>query len=169
MKTAIDIRDIKGPIVYGWDSEVYWIFGLILVLLSGLLLLLFLRLKRSRKPPLIRPAHEIASEALIRLKERGPAEAGWIVEHHMELSRVIRVYLQDRFGFNASELTGEQLLKRIGDSGKFSEEERKRAAVFFSISDRVKFGGYIPTVEEQSWSIKAGEEIIHSMEAGARS
>lgn len=169
MRETIDIRDIKGPIVYSWDSEVYWIFGLVLFLLSGLLLILFLRLKRSRKQPLIRSAHEIALEAMGKFKEKEPAEEGRIGEHYLELSRVIRVYLQDRFAFKDQELTSEELLKKIGESEKCPEEDRKRVADFFSLCDRIKFGGYIPTAEEKAWSILAGEEIIHRMEAGARS
>jgi hypothetical protein len=168
MEPKIDIRDIKGPVLNSWDHAYLWFFGLALVLLVGLILFSFWKWKRKGKRTLVHLAHEIASEALIKLKEREPVEDGRIAEFYLELSQVIRVYLQGRFGYKARESTSEQLLKNLGDSGKFSEGERKRLADFFSLCDRVKFGAYLPSAEERAISLDSGEAIIKGMKEIAK-
>jgi hypothetical protein len=155
-----DIRDIKGPVLYGWNLSFLLIVGLSLIFMIGLLIISIRRVKNKHRISLFRPAHEIAYEALQQLRKKDLLKKGEIDGYYFELSRAIRRYLQDRFSYQALEMTTEQLLMMIRDSKKLSQEQKGLLSTFFMHCDLVKFAGYRPPAEETDWAFTMGQQII---------
>jgi len=155
-----DIRNIKGPIVKGWSSPSIIILGLVLILLVGLLLFYNIRLKKKDKTLSLRPAHEIACEALKELIKKELIQERRLEEYYSELSNIIKCYLERRFDYKTSETTTEELLMKLRDSEELSQEQKNLLKIFFTHCDLIKFAGYRPSPEEITWSLKTGHEII---------
>jgi hypothetical protein len=144
---------------------VYIAGGLAAAGLGGLATVLVrrrLRARASQRPePPPRPAHEIALERLDRLGAAGFTEDGDHRPFHFELSEVIRDYLGGRFGFDALEMTTEELV----------EELRRRAprelvlgevAGWLTGCDLVKFAKISPTATEARGALEMAIRIVES-------
>jgi hypothetical protein len=91
------------------------------------------------------PAHEIALEQLRALEELKLWQEGKIKEYHLQLSRILRAYLEERYGVAALEsTTGEvrQMLKPV-----LSEEHFRDMMPMMEIEDLIKFAKAQPPVE----------------------
>jgi hypothetical protein len=133
--------------------------------LGALLALLVRRRLRARaslrpEPP-PRPAHEIALERLDRLGAGGFAEDGDHRPFHFAVSEVIRDYLGGRFGFDALEMTTEELV----------EELRRRAPRelvlgevegWLTACDLVKFAKISPSATESRGALETAIRIVES-------
>ncbi len=124
----------------------------VLVVLGTAGLFFFVRwlIRRRRKvsaevdsgpPP--RPAHEIAFEELDKLRDRRLFQAGRIKEYYVELSEIIRRYVEGRFNVPAMESTSFQLLHDVdpyfSDRNLLSVLEN-----LLSNADLAKFAKYSP-------------------------
>jgi len=112
--------------------------------------LAFLYWRRRRRPPLAppRPAHEIAFEALERLRRTDFADAEAVRRFHFEISEVVRAYVEGRFGLNATDLTTEEIVARLGGVRGLGGDERDLLRGFLGATDRVKFAAHEPSEEE---------------------
>ena len=154
-----NLRDIKGPIAGGHDFFLIVAIVFLLIFLTGALFYALLRKKKNLRLPSPLP-HEVAYEALQTLGRREFIKQGKVQEYYVELSKIIRRYLEHRFSSHISEMTTEECLLTIQDKKEFSSEERIRLNDFLSHCDLVKFAGYIPSSEEMEWSFKEGQKII---------
>jgi hypothetical protein len=161
-----DIHDIKGPLTYGWDSSLFLIAGISIILLIGFLLLYILWIRNKKKIKPRCPPHAIAYEALEKLKMKELPAMGRIDDYYFELSNAIRKYLEDRFNLRTPEMTTEDLLLRIGESKEFSREQISLLSNFFVQCDLVKFAKYRPSSKEIDRSFDAGREIIDQTKEG---
>jgi hypothetical protein len=111
-----------------------------------------------RKEP-DRPAHEIALENLEQLRESGLLAEGKIKEYYIELSEIIRLYLQRRYFFAALEMTTFEAVNALAET-MIEEEALSVTADFLENCDMVKFAKFRPKdeVHEQSW--KQALEIV---------
>ena len=161
-----DIRDIKGPLPYGWNPSPFLIAGFFLILLIGFLVFYVKKMKKGERilPP--RPAHEIAYEALDELKKKELPDKGRLDDYYLELSGTIRKYLEDRLGYQTPEMTTEEFLIGINHSKNLSLEQKSLLGDFFMHCDLVKFAKYKPSLEEANWGFKAGREIVDQTKEG---
>ncbi|HIJ65246.1 MAG TPA: hypothetical protein HPP77_04775 [Candidatus Hydrogenedentes bacterium] len=97
-------------------------------------------------PP--RPAWEIAYERLRALDERQLPQAGKIGPYYVDLSAILRYYIEDRFQLHAPERTTPEFLEEAAASHRFSDDHRQLVAGILRHSDRVKFAQYLPSVTE---------------------
>ncbi len=161
-----DIRDIKGPLTYGWNPSPFLIAGFSLILLIGFLVFYIKKVKKGERILPLRPAHEIAYEALEELKKKELPGKGRFDDYYFELSGTIRKYLEDRFGYRTPEMTTEELLLGINHSKDLSPEQKSLLSSFFMHCDLVKFAKYRPSLEEIDRSFNAGREIIDQTKEG---
>ena len=161
-----DIRDINGPLTYGWNPSSFLIAGFFLILLIGFLVFYVKKMKKGERILPLRPVHEIAYEALDALKKKELPGKGRFDDYYFELSGTIRKYLEDRFGYRTPEMTTEELLMGINHSKDFSPDQKSLLSGFFMHCDLVKFAKYRPSLEEIDWSFKAGREIIDQTKEG---
>jgi hypothetical protein len=154
-----DLRDIKGPITGSHDFFLIVAIVFLLIFLTGALFYALLRKKKNLRLPSPLP-HEVAYEALQTLGRREFIKQGKVQEYYVELSNIIRRYLEHRFSCHISEMTTEECFLTIQDKKEFSSERRMLLKDFLSHCDLVKFAGYIPSSEEMERSLKEGQKII---------
>lgn len=118
------------------------------------------RARRPRPGPPPTPPHEIAMAALRRLEAQGWMESDASEPFYVELSRIVRVYLEDRFGLRAPERTTEEFIRDAAESGTLSAAHRALAAEFLESSDLVKFARARPGAESMRSALKAAERLV---------
>jgi hypothetical protein len=161
------LKDIAPPVkVLQQDLLLVYIGGgLAAAALGAVVGILVRRRWRARvalrpEPP-ARPAHELALERLDRLGAAGFAEDGDHRPFYFSLSEVIRDYLGERFGFDALEMTTEELI----------EELRRRAprelvlgevSGWLTACDLVKFAKISPSATEARGALETAIRIVES-------
>ena len=160
---ARDIRDIKAPL--GIPS-IYAIFVFFLLAILAILLItagvLYIRKRQVREKSFVRvkTPYEIAYERLRELAEAHLPEKGKIKEYYIELSGIIRYYLEARFNLRAPEMTTEEFLVKLRTEDELIPEHKNLLREFLSHSDLVKFARYGPSVREIDLSFKSAKRLI---------
>ena len=159
---AADIRDIKPPEQLPFDWRPYGIAAAVAAgigLLGTGLYLLLNRPKRQRVVP-ARPPHEVALGALNRLRSRGLVEQGQFEVYYVELSAIIRHYLEDRFHLRAPEMTTEEFLATVARDGRLIAAHRRLLGEFLSQADLVKFARHLPTLRDAETAYDAARRFV---------
>jgi hypothetical protein len=145
---------MPGEDTFAQDRRMYWAGALAALLLAAALgAWWFLRRKSEAyaPPP---PAWEVAYRRLKELSARNLPEQGKFERFYVDLSSILRYYIEDRYGVHAPEQTTPEFLEAA--SGKLEEEHRAVLAEFLRHCDRVKFARYEPTMNE----MKRSYEIV---------
>lgn len=147
--SASDIRDIAPPREPPRDWRPAARIGAVtLAALAAIAGLYFgLNRRRSTGPPALRPAHEVALEALARLRARNLIPAGQREEYYVTLSAIVRTYVESRFGLRAPEMTTEEFLLAMQRDRRLTPEHRSLLGAFLTESDLVKFARHEPTAD----------------------
>ena len=144
-----DIRDIRGPlsIPRSWVVIALWILALALAAGGGYWLARRARQRKSDDDPASeappRPAHELAYEALDWLESSTLLQQGRIKDYYIEVSDVIRRYLEGRYAVRALEMTSREVLEQLDGAG-VGQGIHWRFASFLEQCDLVKFAKYRP-------------------------
>ncbi|MBF0319529.1 MAG: hypothetical protein HQL01_06985 [Nitrospirae bacterium] len=151
-----DTEDVSG-------RRSLWILAAVLLILAAAALAYYLierwKAKKALPPP-PRRAHEIAYEALQRLKEKNLDKAGLIKEYFIELSSIVRYYIEDRFKLRAPEMTTEEFLLMVRNSGELTDAHKDLLRDFLNRSDMVKFAKYGPSFDEIAGSFYAAQKFV---------
>jgi hypothetical protein len=162
------LRDVSPPIDIPFD---YFVLFTVLasVILIGTMVFFGYRLYKKRKetgylirppePP--RPAHEIALEAIEALIKKDLIAEGLIKEFYIEISEIIRRYIEGRFFIPALEETSSEILRELKNQD-IDEEIQIHAKEFLELSDLVKFAKYKPVDEENQKIISLSKEFIEA-------
>ena len=126
-----------------------WIPGLLIVALLAFLvalLILFLirRSSRERAAPPLPPAHRTALQALERLRRKGYLENSDYEPFYVEVSAIIRLYIERQFAIDAPDLTTEEFLEQAANASELRPEHRELCRDFLTQCDLVKFAMYEP-------------------------
>ena len=162
-----DIRGIKDPLVLPRNYRKWIIWGSIgfASLILACALFYIWRRKRTGKgllPEKIvpsRPAHEIALEELTAIKESSLLQEGKVKEFYVQISEVIRRYVEGRYFIVAMELTTFELIENLQRS-EISAEEIEMFHEFLITCDLVKFAKFKPTSAENSANLDEAFEIV---------
>ena len=114
----------------------------VLVILAGLVWLaryITRRVKEHRMSPI-----ERAWVELDRLLKKGLPGRGRYKDFYVELTMVVRRYVQRKYGIKAPHLTTEEFLKEFREEGRGKREELRK---FLESADMVKFAGVEATPE----------------------
>lgn len=159
---AADIRDVKPIEAVPIDWRPWYVLGGGVLALLALGVVLYRVLNRPRgglaaAPP--RPPHEVAREALERLRvqrliEAGAFTAGAFKDYYSALTDIVRCYLEQRFGVRAPEMTTEEFLLVSARDGRLAAAHRALLGEFLLESDLVKFARHHPTIadSERAWT-----------------
>ncbi|MBK9071274.1 MAG: hypothetical protein IPL79_09775 [Myxococcales bacterium] len=85
---------------------------------------------------------------------------------YVELSAIVRLYIEQRFGLRAPELTSEEFLVVAKESEALAGPQRTQLAAFLEACDRVKFAGYHPTSDESLGNFALAERFIEGTASG---
>jgi hypothetical protein len=130
----------------------------IAILLSGGILV-YRAMAAKRRIAQQRNAYDEAVAKLRELEATPPAADAadhWFVE----LSGVVREYLEGRYQIRAPELTTEEFLVTVSQSGVLTEAHRELLAKFLERCDEVKFAGVRPDSTESLVTLKSARGFI---------
>ena len=143
----------------------------LIYIIPGILLILFIfiyleRKKRNKplfslreKPKL--PAHLIALNALRKLEEAKLWQKGNVKEFHIQLTDIIRIYIEDRFHLPAVESTTEEIMEDL-NSIDLSREMKEELHSFLQLSDLVKFAKHNPLPNENEKCLQSSYHFVNA-------
>ena len=149
-ETIPDIRGLKDMVEIPTGNEwIWWLLVAVAVLVVTGIVVWFIRrhlVKSSTElapspPP---PPHVVAWERLQRALDL-IHEAEWFC---IEVSHIIRVYLEERFSLHAPDRTTEEFLLELQSSRHLAGEHKQLLANFLSECDMVKFARAEPPEQE---------------------
>ena len=157
---------------FDWDD---WIPVIIMVVLIAALVVLFLFFRgryKNNKPILARIRvikkllpHQKALKALEDLKATAPLleeEAGEKApkEYYTRLTDALRKYIEERFGFNAMEMTSSEIIQRLREQN--DDESLNELRQLFQTADLVKFAKLSTRLNENDMNLVNAIEFINS-------
>jgi len=144
----------------------------LLVLMALILLWMFYKRKKADNPEEIHPlsAQELALQRLVALLESRKHESD-VKGFFVELSDIVRWYVERLTGIRAPELTTEEFLHKIVEPTRqyWGGDERqpvrligslKMLVPFLESADIVKFAKHVPTTDEMMLAFRRAEHFI---------
>lgn len=132
--------------------------------LLGILIYLIIRLRDNK--PIIRkvkvepklPPHQQAMQEMERIKTERSWQRGGPKQYYTELTDTIRIYIKDRFGFNALEMTSSEIMDRLA---KIEEQiDLSELKELFFTADLVKFAKHTPQTHENDANLTNAVEFV---------
>ena len=145
-----------NPFEWSEWAPLFWC-ALVVALLAAALFYLVVRLKQN-KPIITRirivkhvPPHQKALNAIDKLKREKMAASDDQKTYYTMLTDTLRQYIQERFGFNAKEMTSTEILQRLQAAGDQTMIEELRE--LFQTADLVKFAKYSTLLNENDLNL----------------
>jgi len=164
IEAAEAFAPIAGPLSVPkplWLRPEFWLAVVAVGALAGALVVFGLtRREKAERAAAAPPPWEVAYERLRVLDEQNLPEAGRYKPYYIELSSILRYYIEDRFHLHAPEQTTPEFLDAAARSGLLSEVHQRLVAHFLRHCDRVKFARYEPTVEEMERSFEVVLQFV---------
>ncbi|MEJ2635051.1 MAG: BatD family protein [Calditrichia bacterium] len=162
-----EIHDIKAPQAIPFNYRRWILNGLAALLILGIgAAAIYVIRRRKKGVPLIRrevirPAHEIALEALAALQPRWREmlENGEQKLLFTEISDILRRYLENRYFVKALEETTIEIGESLEEAA-IGPEYRNSALEVLEFADMVKFAKYLPRPEEVENNLNLLETFI---------
>ena len=147
-----------GP---GYSALWYGSLGIATALAAAAALIFYFR-GRGTVPAgeAAKDAWEIAKDRLAALAERHLPQLGKYDAYHVDLSSILRYYIEGRFQVHAPERTTPEFLAEISGKGYFSAEQEVFLARFLRLCDRVKFAQFRPDLEAMTVSFEEVERFV---------
>ncbi len=158
--TTQAFKVIKAPIEepYTFREALPWILLGLLVIAIILATVWFVRRRKKKKPlfaskpkPQL-PPHVEALQRLEELKAAKIWQTGKIKEYYTQLTDIIRNYMERRYGFNAPEMTTDEILDEIRRLS-INKEATDKLKSTLTLADLVKFAKAKPTPLENDISL----------------
>ncbi len=148
-----------------WTDYLPWMIVAGAVVVLALLLWWWQRRDRPRlaapvPPP--RPPHELALDALDRLRKRKLWQQGQVKEYYFELSRILRAYLEARYDILALESTTGEIIAALRQKGVLSEEQLAWLHRTLQLADMVKFAKAEPEPSRHVAILDEAEAFIEA-------
>ena len=165
-------------IVTSFDSAFYYIppftvgvigsfIWLSLFIIPLVILVIYLIIRYKDNKPIIRtiklepklPPHQQAMKEFERIKSEKSWQHGDSKEYYTELTDTIRVYIKERFGFNALEMTSAEIIDHL-----LQENDQKaidELKTLFNTADLVKFAKHNPLMNENDMNLVNAIEFIN--------
>ena len=105
-------------------------------------------------------AFDRATTRLEKLRREGLPGAERADPWYVELSDIVRRYVEERFSLRAPELTTEEFLLEAGRSAELSRSHRDLLSDFLERCDRVKFARYAPREEESMVALEVTARFL---------
>lgn len=161
------ILPIMNIVKYQLSAKEKWLIFWSLLALAVVIaaIYFYLRKKKNAVAPVVEvkikkePAHLIAQRKLDALKADKLPAKGEYKEFSVRLSLIIREYLENRYEFNAAELTTYELKL---ESRKFITEDSVNTTLdrFLDNTDLVKFAKFVPLSQDLDDYFEQAEKLI---------
>lgn len=113
-------------------------------------------------------AYDRAMKRLAELERRGLPADDEADAWYVELSGIVRHYLEDRLQIRAPELTTEEFLQHAHSHTLLQEAARDLLSQFLALCDRVKFAGYRPGQDESEAAFALAKSVLGDQEDALR-
>lgn len=143
-------------------------FWLSLLLIAMMFCALYLRKRlKDNKPIIVKIKiikkvlpHQKAMKEIERLKEEHMTSSENNKEYYTRLTDTLRKYIEERFGFNAMEMTSSEIIDRLNsvDDRKMIDELKE----LFTTADLVKFAKYSTLINENDANLVNAVEFINT-------
>ena len=154
LRTPLRLYEIKGV-------AVKWLLAAMGLTVGILLLMSFYNNKPIIKRIKIEakvPAHVRAMDGIEELRVSGGARSEDAKEYYTRLTDLVREYINERFGFNATEMTSDEILEHLMES--CSKDSLKELADLFSTSDMAKFAKFKPLLGENDRNLVTALDFV---------
>ncbi len=156
-----DVQD--NPFQWAEWSPYFWLSVLMLLILVGGAYL-FVRLKENKpiitKVRIVRhvPPHQRALSKIENIKKEHLQVSDDQKTYYTQLTDTLRQYIKERFGFNALEMTTDQIIEHLQAAGdrKMIDELRQ----LFQTADLVKFAKYSTQLNENDMNLVKAVNFI---------
>lgn len=149
------LAELEGP----W-LERYWpwlVAGVVVLAGAGAGFVVWLRRSEERARL---TAYDRAMARLDRLRRTGLPDGGAVDDWYVELSDIVRRYIEERFALRAPELTTEEFLLEAGRSADLRRSHRELLSDFLARCDRVKFARYSPADDESRDALGVAKRFL---------
>lgn len=163
-----EIKEIKEPydVPFNWKKYIKWIL-LALAIIAAIVvgIILYKKYKKEPEEPLARPkpkrpAHEIALEKLEALRQKKLWQNDKTKEFYIELSDIIREYIEFQFDVLALEMTTDQTISALKLKGLEDEKIRPLKAML-QMADLAKFAKYKPISNENEQNFDIARTFVN--------
>lgn len=169
---VFQVFDVKPPINTPWTIkeflQLYYPYLLSFLGLIAIIVLVYIYLnRRAKNRPLIQlpqkpkePAHIIAFRALEALKAKKLWQSGFEKEYYLELTDIIREYLEARYHISTFERTSQEILENLSmlkllETSIFTELNH-----LLTLADLAKFAKYKPLPNENDSCLSNAFEFV---------
>ena len=154
-----------NPFQWSEWSPLFWCSMLLIALLC---LIFYLRVcMRENKPVMARVRivkrllpHQRAMQEIEQIKAEGMQVSGDQKEYYTRLTDTLRKYIEERFGFNAMEMTSTEIIGRLQEAEDKTMIDELRE--LFTTADLVKFAKYSTLINENDANLVNAIEFINS-------
>ena len=166
--------DIKQPINAPWtlseflDEYLSLILMVILLILLTLAILWYLKKRKKVEKPVVKKvipkeaAHLIAIRELNQLKEKKLWQSERTKMYYVELTDILRNYLENRFRIAALEQTSFEILESIKNSKDLDSDQQIQLKQILYTADMAKFAKAKPLANENDLALKNAFELIEN-------
>ena len=150
------LEELRGP----WlQRNWHWlVLGLVVAAALGAGIVSWLRRAEERARL---TAFDRAMARLDGLEKRGLPGADAADAWYVELSDIVRRYIEERFALRAPELTTEEFLVEAGRSAELTARHRDLLSAFLATCDRVKFARYSPGEDESQAALDVAKRFLN--------
>ena len=158
-----DVQD--NPFSWNDWKEMFWC-SLLLVLLLVVSIYLWVRLKQN-KPIIVRvkvvkhlPPHKKALIKIEQIKQDKLTVSSNQKEYYTKLTDTLRRYIEERFGFNAMEMTTSEIIEHLQKEG--DNQMLLELKELFDTADLVKFAKYSAQINENDLNLVNAIHFIYN-------
>lgn len=163
-----EIRDVKPPVRVPRNWLLAILPVLLILLVAAAVLYLVRRARRQRRIPVpslapadLRPAHEIALEALAELERESAASPSVPRAFFFRLSDIVREYIDRRYALPAPERTSREILREIRREN-LPPNATGVLRDFFARCDLVKYRGIEPSPGDVAESLRVSRDFVET-------
>ena len=168
-KTAGAIGDIVPPVWIppSWKTAALWCLLVLGVLLAAWLCVLAVRRIRNAMRLRGLSPRERAIRELAELLSKRLVERNRVKDFYVELTMIVRRYIERAHGIRAPEQTTEEFLEAVARDSRFTAEVVRRLRAFLESADLVKYAAFRPAEPVVAGAIRTSREYIDSDAAHA--
>ncbi len=143
----------------------YWWLIIIIFAIAVAVLYYIFYYSKGEKPVFLRikpqePAHIIALRKLEQIRNEKIWKSGQYKEYHVQITAVVREYIENRFGIDAPEMTSSETLQSLTD--KLEPHNFEKLKQILLLADTVKFAKAVPMQNENDLSLKNAFEFVEN-------
>ena len=159
----LDLKPVRGLVtveqIEALRQRIWpWILGSILAVAAAVILVIYL-VRRPRPAPPPRPAHEVALERLRGLADKGLITANQMEPFFVEVTTIVRDYMEQAFGLRAPEQTTEEFLANLVTAPAVARH-RNVLEPFLTAADEVKFARVTPENAAMQRAFDTAEDFV---------